>query len=110
MFRRKPRKICLFQYQLKKIECKINFVEAFRFMSTSLSSLTDNPSDEPQSDKCIVCMSYLHYMLIKDDQFILTCFEWEKNYKKDFDKDLIKRFANTYEFCDGDINKFIYFY
>ena len=26
--------------------------------------------------------------------------------KKDFDKDLIKRFANTYEFCDEDINKF----
>ena len=33
----------------------------------------------------------------------------KKNYKKDFDKDLIKRFANTYEFCDGDINKFIFF-
>ena len=29
----------------------------------------------------------------------------KKNEKKDFDKDLIKRFANTYEFCDGDVNK-----
>ena len=31
----------------------------------------------------------------------------EKNYKKNFNKDLIKRFANIYEFCNGDINKFI---
>ena len=30
-----------------------------------------------------------------------------KSYKKDFNKDLIKRFANTYEFCNEDINKFI---
>ena len=27
--------------------------------------------------------------------------------KKDFNKDLINRFASTYEFCNEDINKFI---
>ena len=32
----------------------------------------------------------------------------QKRYKKDFNKDLIKRFASTYEFCDKDINKFIF--
>ena len=26
--------------------------------------------------------------------------------KKHFNKDLIKRFANTYKFCDGDIKKY----
>ena len=26
---------------------------------------------------------------------------------KDFNKELYKRFGNTYEFCNGDINKFI---
>ena len=31
----------------------------------------------------------------------------KKNYEKDFNNDLIKRFANIYEFCNGDINKFI---
>ena len=31
----------------------------------------------------------------------------KKDYKKDFNKDLIKRFANIYEFYDGDIKKFI---
>ena len=32
------------------------------------------------------------------------CFECKKNSKK---KELIKRFANIYEFCNKDINKFI---
>ena len=41
----------------------------------------------------------------KDDQLIFRCFEC--NYKKDFDIDLIKRFENTYKFCDRDSNKFI---
>ena len=31
----------------------------------------------------------------------------QKNCKKDFNKDLIKRFASIYEFCNRDINKFI---
>ena len=35
------------------------------------------------------------------------CFECKKNYKKEFNKELIKRFANIYEFCNEDINKFI---
>ena len=29
-----------------------------------------------------------------------------KNHKKHFNKDLTERFANTLEFCEGDINKF----
>ena len=44
---------------------------------------------------------------VKDDQLIFRCFERKKNYKKDFNKQLIKSFANTYEFCNGNINKFI---
>ena len=38
---------------------------------------------------------------------ILRCFECKRNYKKDFNRELIKRFANIYEFCNKDINKFI---
>ena len=33
-------------------------------------------------------------------------FECKKKYKKDFNKELIKRFASIYEFCNEDINKF----
>ena len=46
-------------------------------------------------------------MSFKDDQLIFSCFECKKNYEKDFNKDLIDRFSNTYRFCNEDINKFI---
>ena len=46
-------------------------------------------------------------MSTKGDQLIFRCFKCKKNYNKDFNKDLIKRFENTYEFCDREINKFI---
>ena len=38
---------------------------------------------------------------------VFWCFGCKKNYKKDFNKELIKRFENIYEFCNGDIYKFI---
>ena len=46
-------------------------------------------------------------MITKDDQLIFRCFECEKNYKKDFNNESVKRFANIYELCNEDINKFI---
>ena len=46
-------------------------------------------------------------MITEDDQLIFRCFERKNNYKKEFNKQLIKRFRNTYEFCDKHINKFI---
>ena len=46
--------------------------------------------------------------LLKIYQLIIRCFECKKNYQKDFDKDLINRFANTYIFCNEEINEFIF--
>ena len=46
-------------------------------------------------------------MMFKDDQFIFRCFECKKNDKKDLNKELIKRFASIYEFCNKDIHKSI---
>ena len=76
-------------------------------MPSSLSSLVDNLSEGLHSDKCTDCKCCLDYMSVKDDQLIFRCFECKKNYKKDFNKELIKKIANTYEFCNEDINKFI---
>ena len=73
-------------------------------MSTSLSSLVDNLSEKLHNDKD--CKSELDYMSVKNNQLIFQCLECKRNYKKDY-KELIKRFANTYELCNGDINKFI---
>ena len=46
-------------------------------------------------------------MTNKDEQLIFRCSECKKNYKKDFNKELINRFSSTYKFCNGDINKLI---
>ena len=76
-------------------------------MSSSLLSLIDNFLDGFHCDKFIDCKSCLDYMKTKDDQLIFRCSECKRNYQKDFNKDLIKRFGNTYEFCNKYINKFI---
>ena len=91
----------------KSITYKIKFIDSFRFMSSSLSSIVDNLSDGIPIDKCKNCISCPDYMITKDDQLIFRCFECTKNYEKDFNKELIKRFANIYELCNGDINTFI---
>ena len=76
-------------------------------MSTSLSNLVDNLSNGLPDNKCINCKSGLHYMIAKDDILIFRCFKCKKNYEIDFDKELINKFSSVYDFCKGDINKFI---
>ena len=87
----------------KRIAYKLKFIDSFKFMNTSLSSLVNNVCEKLHSDKCKDCKSELHYMSVKDNQLIFQCLDCKKNYNKE----LIKRFANTYRFCDRDINKFI---
>ena len=87
-----------------KISYKIKFIDSYRFMSTSLSNLVSNLSEGLYNDRCIDCKSCLDYMTTKDEQLIFRC---KKNREKNFNEDLIQRFANTYEFCNGDLNKFI---
>ena len=76
-------------------------------MSTSLSKLVDNLSEGLHNNRCVDCKSCLDYMKKKDEKLNFRCFNCKKNYEKDFNKELIKRFANIYEFCNGDLNKFI---
>ena len=91
--------------KIMKISYTIKFLDNFRFMGKSLSNLVDNLSEGRHSDKRTDCKSCLDYMITKDDQLIFRCSECKKNYN--FNKELIKRFANIYEFCNEDINKFI---
>ena len=80
-------------------------------MSNSLSNLVDNLYEGLHFDKCTDRKSCLDYMSVDEQHscthLVFRCFECKKNYKKDFDKELIKRFKNIYEFCNKDINKFI---
>ena len=77
-------------------------------MSSSLSKLVDNLSERIHNNKCADCESCLDYVRsTKNEKVIFKCFNCEQYYKKKFNKDLIKRFASTYEFCNKDLNKFI---
>ena len=90
-----------------EITYKIKFIDSYRFMSTSLSKLVDNLSEGLHNNRCVDCKSCLDYMNNKDEKLIFRCFICKKNYEKDFNRELIKRFANTYSFCSKDLNKFI---
>ena len=77
-------------------------------MSTSLSKLVDNLSERIHNNRCVDCKSFLDNMKNEDEKLILRYFSCKKNFnEKGFNKELIKRFANTYNFCDNDLNKFI---
>ena len=90
-----------------QITYKIKFIDSYRFMSMSLSKLTDNLSEGLHNDKCSNCKSCLDYIKTKNEKLIFKCFNCKQNYEKDFNKELIKRFASTYEFCNKNLNKFI---
>ena len=90
-----------------EITYKIKFIDSYRFMATSLSKLVDNLTEDIHGDKCVDCKSDLSYMKVIDEALIFRCFNCKKNYKKEINKEFIKRFASTYKFCNNDLNKFV---
>ena len=95
-------------HKATKISYKIKFIDSCRFMPTSLSNLVSNLSEGLDNDRCIDCKSCLDYMTTKGEQLIFRCFKCKKNYEKDFNKESIQRFANIYDFCNENLNKFIF--
>ena len=89
-----------------EITYKIKFIDSYRFMATSLSKLVNNLTENIHSDKCVNCKSDLSYMKVIDEALIFRCFNCKKNYKKEINKELRKRFPSTYKFCNNDLNKF----
>ena len=99
-----------------EITYKIKFIDSFTFMSSSLSKLVDNLSGGIHNNKCANYKSSFDYIKTKNGKLILECYNCKQCYRKKFNKELIKRFASTYEFCNNDttgssssecINKFV---
>ena len=77
-------------------------------MSSSLSKLVDNLSEGIHNNKCFDCKYNLDSVRItKNKKLLLKCFNCNIYYKKKFNNDLIRKFKNTYSFCDNDLIKFV---
>ena len=96
----------------KKITYKLKFIDSFRFMSTSLSELIDNTSGIFKSIECKSCIektkidSECCFAGLKNNRLIYKCKECKEEWKRPLNK-LIESFPSIYQFCEGDLNKFV---
>ena len=94
----------------KSVETKsyiINIIDSIRFISTSLTHHVNNLS-EIHKEKFIDknCKSECEFKGVKNKELFYDCKNCRKEQLKKINQ-LIEKFSNTYEFCNGDINKFV---
>ena len=95
----------------KTITYKLKFIDSFRFMSTSLSSLVDNLS-KIYKKECKGCeerrkiKSVCNFIGLKNNKLNYECKECKKRWLKPVNGS-IKKFPNIYQFCNRDINQFV---
>ena len=89
------------------VSCKRKFTDNSRFMATSLSNLADNLTEGIHQIKCKDCNYFFEYESAKGNLMKYKCLFYNKTYSNKTDEKLEKRFKNTYQFSNNDINKFI---
>ena len=96
----------------KTITYKLKFINSFRCISTSLSSLVDNLS-EIYKKEYKVCeerrkiKSVCNFIVFKNNKLNYKCKECKKRLLKPINE-LIKKVSNVYQFCNEDTNKFVF--
>ena len=81
-------------------------------MSTSLSEPVDNMSGIFNSIECKSCIEKIKinseccFVGLKNKRLIYKCKECKEDWKIPINE-LIKTFQSVYQFCNGDLNKFI---
>ena len=97
----------------KIITHKLRFIDSFRFMPTSLSELVDNMSGKFfNSIECKKCMERKNikpecdFIGFKNNRLNYRCKECKRKSTKSIDR-LIETFPRMYQFCNGDLNKFV---
>ena len=95
----------------KTITYKIKFIDSCRFMQSKLSNLVDNLSKTNNKD-CKTCTERkkirLEYEFVgfKDNRLNYRCKECNETSTKSI-YELLEKFPNTYQFCNGNLNKFV---
>ena len=95
----------------KTITYKIKFIDSCRFMQSKLSNIVDNLSEINNKD-CTTRMerktirSDCEFIRFKNNRLNCRCKECNGTSAKSI-IELIEKFSNTYQFCNGDFNKFV---
>ena len=76
-------------------------------MANSLSSLVDNLAEGIHRIKFKNCDRFLEYESVKENLIKYKWLSCNKEYSNKFDEKLKKRFKNTFNISNNDINKFI---
>ena len=96
----------------KTITYKLKFIDSFRFMPTSLSELVDNTSGIFNSIECKSCIGKIKinsefcFVGLKNNRLIYKCKECKEECKRPINE-LIENYSNTYQFCKGNLNRFV---
>ena len=95
----------------KTIAYKITFIDSCRFMQSKLSDLVYNLS-ETNNKECKTCMerknikSECDFIGFKNNRLNYRCKECKGTSTKSING-LIEKFPSLYQFCNGDLNKFV---